>query len=93
MGSKLMDGPWISEKLCPTDVQQLTNRSSTTAFPGLSFYNFLFGQDSLLPANMADSGKMDVDKAEMALKGMAHSEQHYFNSYNHHGSQVSMRRC
>ncbi|KAH8197930.1 hypothetical protein TruAng_007880 [Truncatella angustata] len=28
---------------------------------------------------MADSGKMDVDKAEMALKGMAHSEQHYFN--------------
>lgn len=28
---------------------------------------------------------MDIEKAELQLKEMAHSEQHYFNSYNHHG--------
>jgi hypothetical protein len=28
---------------------------------------------------MASGGTMDVEKAEQQLKGMAHSEQHYFN--------------
>ncbi|KAI0136505.1 HNRNP arginine N-methyltransferase [Xylariales sp. AK1849] len=36
------------------------------------------------------SEKMDVEAAELALKGMAHSEQHYFNSYNHHGIHEEM---
>ncbi|ORY65937.1 HNRNP arginine N-methyltransferase [Pseudomassariella vexata] len=34
--------------------------------------------------------KMDVEQAEQALKSMAHSEQHYFNSYNHHGIHEEM---
>ncbi|KAI1499153.1 protein arginine N-methyltransferase 1 [Biscogniauxia marginata] len=34
--------------------------------------------------------KMDVETAEAQLKGMAHSEQHYFNSYNHHGIHEEM---
>jgi protein arginine N-methyltransferase 1 len=29
--------------------------------------------------------KMDVEIAEAKLKGMEHSEQHYFKSYDHHG--------
>jgi protein arginine N-methyltransferase 1 len=29
--------------------------------------------------------KMDVEMAEAKLKGMEHSEQHYFKSYDHHG--------
>lgn len=28
---------------------------------------------------MASGGSMDIEKAEQQLKGMAHSEQHYFN--------------
>ncbi|KAI0176325.1 protein arginine N-methyltransferase 1 [Hypoxylon sp. FL1284] len=36
------------------------------------------------------SDKMDVEVAEQQLKGMAHSEQHYFNSYNHHGIHEEM---
>ncbi|KAI1844359.1 hypothetical protein JX265_010211 [Neoarthrinium moseri] len=39
---------------------------------------------------MSDSKKSDVEAAELALKGMAHSEQHYFNSYNHHGIHEEM---
>ncbi|KAI1320238.1 HNRNP arginine N-methyltransferase [Xylariaceae sp. FL0255] len=34
--------------------------------------------------------KMEVEAAEKALKDMAHSEQHYFNSYNHHGIHEEM---
>ncbi|KAI1455675.1 protein arginine N-methyltransferase 1 [Annulohypoxylon moriforme] len=34
--------------------------------------------------------KMDVEAAEKQLKDMAHSEQHYFNSYNHHGIHEEM---
>ncbi|XDG06593.1 hypothetical protein ABKA04_006208 [Annulohypoxylon sp. FPYF3050] len=34
--------------------------------------------------------KMDVEAAEKQLKSMAHSEQHYFNSYNHHGIHEEM---
>ncbi|KAI2467756.1 protein arginine N-methyltransferase 1 [Annulohypoxylon bovei var. microspora] len=34
--------------------------------------------------------KMDADAAEQQLKTMAHSEQHYFNSYNHHGIHEEM---
>ncbi|KAI1661460.1 protein arginine N-methyltransferase 1 [Daldinia decipiens] len=34
--------------------------------------------------------KMDVEAAEQQLKSMAHSEQHYFNSYNHHGIHEEM---
>ncbi|KAI2640561.1 protein arginine N-methyltransferase 1 [Hypomontagnella submonticulosa] len=34
--------------------------------------------------------KMDVEAAEQQLKGMAHSEQHYFNSYNHHSIHEEM---
>ncbi|KAI0889921.1 protein arginine N-methyltransferase 1 [Annulohypoxylon maeteangense] len=34
--------------------------------------------------------KMDVETAEKQLKDMAHSEQHYFNSYNHHGIHEEM---
>lgn len=30
-------------------------------------------------AQMAGGEKMDVEKAELQLKEMAHSEQHYFN--------------
>ncbi|EHA53800.1 type I protein arginine N-methyltransferase Rmt1 [Pyricularia oryzae] len=33
---------------------------------------------------------MDVEKAEQKLKSMDHSEQHYFNSYNHHGIHEEM---
>ncbi|KAI5862151.1 protein arginine N-methyltransferase 1 [Durotheca rogersii] len=36
------------------------------------------------------SGKTDVEAAEQQLKSMAHSEQHYFNSYNHHGIHEEM---
>ncbi|OTB08800.1 hypothetical protein M426DRAFT_18870 [Hypoxylon sp. CI-4A] len=34
--------------------------------------------------------KMDVEAHEQQLKTMAHSEQHYFNSYNHHGIHEEM---
>ncbi|KAI2629697.1 protein arginine N-methyltransferase 1 [Hypoxylon sp. NC1633] len=34
--------------------------------------------------------KTEVEVAEQQLKGMAHSEQHYFNSYNHHGIHEEM---
>ncbi|KAI0009765.1 protein arginine N-methyltransferase 1 [Xylariaceae sp. FL0662B] len=34
--------------------------------------------------------KMDVEAAEQQLKSMSHSEQHYFNSYNHHGIHEEM---
>ncbi|KXJ95844.1 S-adenosyl-L-methionine-dependent methyltransferase [Microdochium bolleyi] len=34
--------------------------------------------------------KMDIETAEANLKAMAHSEQHYFNSYNHHGIHEEM---
>ncbi|EJT73301.1 HNRNP arginine N-methyltransferase [Gaeumannomyces tritici R3-111a-1] len=33
---------------------------------------------------------MDVETAERQLKSMDHSEQHYFNSYNHHGIHEEM---
>jgi len=33
---------------------------------------------------------MDVENAEERLKSMEHSEQHYFNSYNHHGIHEEM---
>lgn len=33
---------------------------------------------------------MDVEKAEEQFKTMEHSEQHYFNSYNHHGIHEEM---
>jgi len=35
--------------------------------------------------------RMDVDRevAEKQLKSLDHSEQHYFNSYNHHGERHS----
>ncbi|KAI0140930.1 protein arginine N-methyltransferase 1 [Hypoxylon sp. NC0597] len=36
------------------------------------------------------SDKTDVEAAEQQLKTMAHSEQHYFNSYNHHGIHEEM---
>ncbi|OTA96928.1 hypothetical protein M434DRAFT_392365 [Hypoxylon sp. CO27-5] len=36
------------------------------------------------------SDKTDVEAAEQQLKSMAHSEQHYFNSYNHHGIHEEM---
>ncbi|KAK7714159.1 Nuclear SAM-dependent mono-and asymmetric methyltransferase [Diaporthe eres] len=39
---------------------------------------------------MASGEKMDIEKAELQLKEMAHSEQHYFNSYNHHGIHEEM---
>ncbi|KAI1768264.1 protein arginine N-methyltransferase 1 [Hypoxylon sp. FL1150] len=39
---------------------------------------------------MSAPGKMDVEVAEQQLKSMAHSEQHYFNSYNHHGIHEEM---
>ncbi|KAJ4394407.1 Nuclear SAM-dependent mono-and asymmetric methyltransferase [Gnomoniopsis smithogilvyi] len=40
---------------------------------------------------MASNGdKMEVETAELKLKEMAHSEQHYFNSYNHHGIHEEM---
>ncbi|KAI1143475.1 protein arginine N-methyltransferase 1 [Hypoxylon sp. FL0543] len=34
--------------------------------------------------------KTDVEAAEQKLKSMAHSEQHYYNSYNHHGIHEEM---
>ncbi|KAL2756251.1 hypothetical protein ACRALDRAFT_1042640 [Sodiomyces alcalophilus JCM 7366] len=34
--------------------------------------------------------KMEVDAAEAKLKTMAHSEQHYFKSYDHHGIHEEM---
>jgi len=34
--------------------------------------------------------KMDIEVAEQRLKSMDHSEQHYFNSYNHHGIHEEM---
>ncbi|CAK7233582.1 Nuclear SAM-dependent mono-and asymmetric methyltransferase [Sporothrix curviconia] len=37
---------------------------------------------------MADA--MDIVKAEEKFKSMEHSEQHYFNSYNHHGIHEEM---
>ncbi|KUI60881.1 Protein arginine N-methyltransferase 1 [Cytospora mali] len=39
---------------------------------------------------MASGEKMDVEQAELQLKEMDHSEQHYFNSYNHHGIHEEM---
>jgi protein arginine N-methyltransferase 1 len=30
---------------------------------------------------------MDIEVAEKQLKSLDHSEQHYFNSYNHHGER------
>ncbi|KAI4868529.1 protein arginine N-methyltransferase 1 [Hypoxylon rubiginosum] len=39
---------------------------------------------------MSAPDKMDVEVAEQQLKNMAHSEQHYFNSYNHHGIHEEM---
>ncbi|KAI6093843.1 protein arginine N-methyltransferase 1 [Hypoxylon rubiginosum] len=39
---------------------------------------------------MSTPDKMDVEVAEQQLKNMAHSEQHYFNSYNHHGIHEEM---
>ncbi|KAJ2984392.1 hypothetical protein NUW58_g6084 [Xylaria curta] len=36
------------------------------------------------------SDKMEVEVAEKKLKDMDHSEQHYFNSYNHHGIHEEM---
>ncbi|KAH8905377.1 S-adenosyl-L-methionine-dependent methyltransferase [Coniochaeta sp. PMI_546] len=33
---------------------------------------------------------MDIETAEQRLKAMDHSEQHYFNSYNHHGIHEEM---
>ncbi|KAI1382194.1 protein arginine N-methyltransferase 1 [Hypoxylon crocopeplum] len=39
---------------------------------------------------MAPPTKIEVEAAEQQLKGMAHSEQHYFNSYNHHGIHEEM---
>ncbi|RYP54974.1 hypothetical protein DL768_000290 [Monosporascus sp. mg162] len=37
-----------------------------------------------------DIDPKDVEAAEQQLKGMTHSEQHYFNSYNHHGIHEEM---
>ncbi|RYP56508.1 hypothetical protein DL771_011827 [Monosporascus sp. 5C6A] len=37
-----------------------------------------------------DVDNKDVEAAEQQLKGMTHSEQHYFNSYNHHGIHEEM---
>ncbi|KAJ9133968.1 HNRNP arginine N-methyltransferase [Pleurostoma richardsiae] len=34
--------------------------------------------------------KMDIETAEKKLKSMDHAEQHYFNSYNHHGIHEEM---
>ncbi|KAK3393723.1 S-adenosyl-L-methionine-dependent methyltransferase [Podospora didyma] len=34
--------------------------------------------------------KMDIETAEQRLKALEHSEQHYFNSYNHHGIHEEM---
>ncbi|KAK4451584.1 HNRNP arginine N-methyltransferase [Podospora aff. communis PSN243] len=34
--------------------------------------------------------EMDIEVAEQRLKSMDHSEQHYFNSYNHHGIHEEM---
>ncbi|GAW25240.1 putative HNRNP arginine N-methyltransferase [Rosellinia necatrix] len=39
------------------------------------------------------SDEMAVEVAEKQLKDMAHSEQHYFNSYNHHGIHEEMLVC
>ncbi|KAI2614513.1 protein arginine N-methyltransferase 1 [Hypoxylon fragiforme] len=36
------------------------------------------------------SNNTEVEAAEQQLKSMAHSEQHYFNSYNHHGIHEEM---
>lgn len=30
---------------------------------------------------------MDIELAEKRFKELSHAEQHYFNSYNHHGEQ------
>ncbi|RYP18322.1 hypothetical protein DL766_008693 [Monosporascus sp. MC13-8B] len=43
-----------------------------------------------LPLSTMDVDTKDVEAAEQQLKGMTHSEQHYFNSYNHHGIHEEM---
>jgi len=39
---------------------------------------------------MAANDQMDIEVAEQKLKSMDHAEQHYFNSYNHHGIHEEM---
>jgi len=42
--------------------------------------------NSLYRTDKMSGDKMDVEAAEQKMKTMEHSEQHYFKSYDHHGT-------